>query len=220
VSVFDIKDSIALHTMNQQPSQVPAQHSQLPVSMPDPGESILDIDASDNWLVEQSNLNWSSLNDFYFCSPSLADTKLSQWEDPTLTPASSSNVTQPNQMDVQTQQLRNTASSPILVDPNKTRALGNVSEWLDGAYRPSVPCSHCRRHRLQCLIIRTAAANPNPIKACSSCVALFRECSLAKGEKRLPSGFETFSPVLGHLHGVPEHAEDGVSVCQYYDNHI
>ncbi|CAL5874766.1 uncharacterized protein PFLUO_LOCUS9068 [Penicillium psychrofluorescens] len=65
--------------------------------MPDPGESILDIDASDNWLDEQSSLNWSSLNDFYF----------------------------------------------------------------------------------------------------------------SKGEKRLPSGFETFSPVLGHLHGVPEHTEDG-----------
>ncbi|KAJ5478190.1 hypothetical protein N7530_003699 [Penicillium desertorum] len=89
---------------------------------------------------------------------------------------------------------------PSLSQPNLT----NVSQWLDGAYRPPVSCAHCRRHRLQCLILRTTPANPNPRNACSSCVALFRECSLAKGEKRLPSGFETFSPVLGHLHGVPE----------------
>ncbi|KAJ5779344.1 Homeodomain [Penicillium paradoxum] len=89
---------------------------------------------------------------------------------------------------------------PLLSPLNFT----NVSQWLDGAYRPPVSCSHCRRHRLQCLIIRTAPANPNPKTSCSSCVALFRECSLARGEKRLPSGFETFSPVLGHLHGVPE----------------
>ncbi|KAJ5230569.1 hypothetical protein N7489_011277 [Penicillium chrysogenum] len=89
---------------------------------------------------------------------------------------------------------------PSLLQPNLT----NVSQWLDGAYRPPVSCAHCRRHRLQCLILRTTPANPNPRNACSSCVALFRECSLAKGEKRLPSGFETFSPVLGHLHGVPE----------------
>ncbi|KAJ6163195.1 hypothetical protein N7497_003174 [Penicillium chrysogenum] len=89
---------------------------------------------------------------------------------------------------------------PSLLQPNLTI----VSQWLDGAYRPPVSCAHCRRHRLQCLILRTTPANPNPRNACSSCVALFRECSLAKGEKRLPSGFETFSPVLGHLHGVPE----------------
>ncbi|CAG8217115.1 unnamed protein product [Penicillium olsonii] len=82
--------------------------------------------------------------------------------------------------------------------------LTNVSQWLDGAYRPPVRCTHCRRHRLQCLILRTTSANPNPRTSCSSCVALFRECSLAKGEKRHPSGFETLSPVLGHLHGVPE----------------
>jgi hypothetical protein len=80
----------------------------------------------------------------------------------------------------------------------------NVSQWLDGAYRPPESCAHCRKHRLQCLVIRTAPANPNPKTSCSSCVALFRECSLAKGEKRQPSVFETFSPVLGHLHGVPE----------------
>ncbi|CAG7975958.1 unnamed protein product [Penicillium salamii] len=102
--------------------------------------------------------------------------------------------------------------------PQQQPNLSNVSQWLDGAYRPPVPCAHCRRHRLQCLIIRTTSANPNPRTSCSSCVALFRECSLAKGEKRHPSGFETLSPVLGHLHGVaedenamgvnPEHGEE------------
>lgn len=80
----------------------------------------------------------------------------------------------------------------------------NVSLWLDGAYQPPVPCGYCRQHRLQCLIIQTTPANPNPVTSCSSCVALFRECSLARGEKRQPAGFETVTPVLGHLHGVTE----------------
>lgn len=92
----------------------------------------------------------------------------------------------------------------------------NVTQWLDGSYRPEQPCSHCRRHRLQCLIIRTAPANPNPEAACSSCVALFRVCSLARGEKRQPSRFETLSPVMGHLHGLPEFAEAEVcDVCAW-----
>ncbi|PWY90373.1 hypothetical protein BO94DRAFT_462894 [Aspergillus sclerotioniger CBS 115572] len=80
----------------------------------------------------------------------------------------------------------------------------SVSRWLEGAYRPSVPCAHCQQHRLQCLIIRTTPANPNPVSSCSSCVALFRECSLARGEKRHPAGFETFFPVFNHLHGVTD----------------
>ncbi|RAH41106.1 uncharacterized protein BO95DRAFT_423433 [Aspergillus brunneoviolaceus CBS 621.78] len=80
----------------------------------------------------------------------------------------------------------------------------SVSQWLDGAYRPPVPCSYCQRHRLQCLILRTTSANPNPVTSCSSCVALYRECSLAHGEKRQAAGFETISPVLGHLHGLTE----------------
>lgn len=90
----------------------------------------------------------------------------------------------------------------------------NVSLWLDGAYRPPVPCSHCKHNRLQCLIIQTTPANPNPVTSCSSCVALFRECSLARGEKRQPAGFETVTPVLGHLHGVTELAEErpGISI--------
>lgn len=87
----------------------------------------------------------------------------------------------------------------------------SLQQWLEGTYRPPAPCSYCRRHRLQCLTIRTSSVNPNPIPACSTCVALFRECSLSRGEKREPSGFETLSPVMGHLHGVTEHPEDGVS---------
>lgn len=80
----------------------------------------------------------------------------------------------------------------------------NVSLWLDGAYQPPVPCGYCRQNRLQCLIIQTTPANPNPVTSCSSCVALFRECSLSRGEKRQPAGFETVAPVLGQLHGVTE----------------
>lgn len=80
----------------------------------------------------------------------------------------------------------------------------NVPQWLDGAYRPAVPCSYCRQQRLQCLILRKTQANPNPLGSCSTCVALFRECSRARGEKRQPCDFETVAPVYGRLHGVTE----------------
>ncbi|CRG88408.1 hypothetical protein PISL3812_05438 [Talaromyces islandicus] len=83
----------------------------------------------------------------------------------------------------------------------------NVHDWLDGASAPPSPCAHCSQARLQCLVLRTDAANPNPIRACSSCVALFRECSLAEGEKRQPSDFETLAPVYGHMHGLAEEGE-------------
>ncbi|KAL2823309.1 hypothetical protein BDW59DRAFT_163469 [Aspergillus cavernicola] len=85
----------------------------------------------------------------------------------------------------------------------------NVAEWLDGAYHPAMPCDHCRRHRLQCLILRRTTDNPNPVPACSSCVGLFRPCSFGRGEKRQASRFETLSPVLGHLHGVIEEESEG-----------
>ncbi|KAF7595311.1 hypothetical protein BBP40_006560 [Aspergillus hancockii] len=74
--------------------------------------------------------------------------------------------------------------------------------------------------RLQCLIIRTTPANPNPVRACSSCVALFRECSLAVGEKRQPSGFETPSLAIGHLHGLRELSEDVASADQMTSPHL
>jgi hypothetical protein len=86
----------------------------------------------------------------------------------------------------------------------------NVAEWLDGAYRPPKPCDHCRRHRLQCLILRRTPDNPNPVPSCSSCVGLFRPCSFGRGEKRQASRFETLTPVMGHLHGLPEEAEGNV----------
>ncbi|KAE8144979.1 hypothetical protein BDV25DRAFT_165645, partial [Aspergillus avenaceus] len=96
-----------------------------------------------------------------------------------------------------------------LLNPVPMRqGLTDVTQFLDGAYCPPNPCSYCRKHRLQCLIIRTTSANPNPVSSCSSCVALFRECSLALGEKRQASRFETLSPVLGHLHGLRELSED------------
>ncbi|KAK5994122.1 Homeobox protein Meis1 [Cladobotryum mycophilum] len=74
----------------------------------------------------------------------------------------------------------------------------------NGAHRPPVPCNYCRHLRLQCLILQTTAANPNPIEACSSCVALYRDCSLAERSKRKAQSFETPLPVIGHLHGVAE----------------
>ncbi|KAL6235251.1 hypothetical protein BDW75DRAFT_209991 [Aspergillus navahoensis] len=95
-----------------------------------------------------------------------------------------------------------TTSTPI--EPS---GFNNVAEWLDGAYHPPTPCDHCRRHRLQCIILRRTTHNPNPVPSCSSCVGLFRPCSFGRGEKRQPSGFETLSPVLGHLHGVIEEGD-------------
>lgn len=76
----------------------------------------------------------------------------------------------------------------------------------NGAWRPLEPCVHCRRSRLQCFILQTTEANPNPVNSCSSCVALFRSCSLAERSKRGHSQFETAHPVIGHLHGVNEEA--------------
>ncbi|KAL4865018.1 hypothetical protein BDV12DRAFT_156793 [Aspergillus spectabilis] len=100
-----------------------------------------------------------------------------------------------------------TETAPIVLP-----GFNNVAEWLDGAYRPPAPCDYCRRHRLQCLILRRTSDNPNPIPSCSSCVGLFRPCSFGKGEKRQASRFETLSPVLGHLHGLIEEEGDGVSL--------
>jgi hypothetical protein len=75
---------------------------------------------------------------------------------------------------------------------------------LQGGWRPPVPCNHCKRLRLQCFMLQTTVANPNPITACSSCVALYRHCSLAGPAKRQASTFETPNPVIGQLHGVYE----------------
>lgn len=74
----------------------------------------------------------------------------------------------------------------------------------NGAWRPPEPCTHCKRLRLQCFMLQTTNANPNPVNSCSSCVALFRNCSLAERSKRGHSQFETSRPVIGHLHGVNE----------------
>ncbi|KAL4914866.1 hypothetical protein BDW62DRAFT_136092 [Aspergillus aurantiobrunneus] len=119
--------------------------------------------------------------------------------------------------------ITSTLDGSLALDQNRTQTgntstrtpivpsgFNNVAEWLDGAYRPPTPCDHCRRHRLQCLILRRTSDNPNPVPSCSSCVGLFRPCSFGRGEKRQASGFETLSPVLGHLHGVIEEGdEDG-----------
>ncbi|KAM0738743.1 hypothetical protein ACQRIT_006480 [Beauveria bassiana] len=102
------------------------------------------------------------------------------------------------------------AIGPVDAPPSQPgTAAGNaaiIDEFFvkNGACRPPEPCLQCKRQRLQCLILQTTEANPNPITSCSSCVALFRDCSLAERGKRQASSFETSRPVIGHLHGVSE----------------
>ncbi|KAI0596010.1 hypothetical protein F4775DRAFT_335306 [Biscogniauxia sp. FL1348] len=94
----------------------------------------------------------------------------------------------------------------------------------NGAWWPPIPCSHCRRLRLQCFILQTTSHNPNPIRSCSSCVALFRDCSLAEQGKRQASYFETPQPVIGHLHGITDEelilSPDDFSKPQVTDAHV
>lgn len=188
---------------------------QSPHALPESGfPGMLDASMADAWLHENPQADWNALDDFFFCSSDQTDLQWSQ-----LMGIDSMETSRANQVENITSQHHDAADelvqaereiSEAIYDTPPLQSLSNVPQWLDGAYRPAAPCSHCRRHRLQCLILRTTPANPNPVTSCSSCVALFRECSLAKGEKRLPSRFETFSPVLGHLHGLPENAEYGV----------
>ncbi|RDW79428.1 hypothetical protein BP6252_04066 [Coleophoma cylindrospora] len=94
--------------------------------------------------------------------------------------------------------------------PDSIQNYSNVSEWIEGAYQPTSACSYCLQNRLQCLVLRTDPANPNPVTSCASCVALFRECSMARGSKRLPAEFETMAPGMGQLHGVIEENDNGM----------
>lgn len=197
--------------MNPQPPFDPLSDHSLPL---DPSLDALMANTSSAWLAENSTIDSNALDDFHFYSSDAADSAWTQWMGSELTQARPLQSGQDLGV-LQSSEPLDFPSTAMLTQTvtsySPQQSLRNVSEWLDGAYRPPMPCSHCRKHRLQCLIIRTTPANPNPIAACSSCVALFRECSLCKGEKRLPSGFETPSPVVGHLHGVPEGADDGVS---------
>ncbi|KAJ6108185.1 hypothetical protein N7523_009508 [Penicillium sp. IBT 18751x] len=180
---------------------------QIPQSLPISAlQSTLDAEGSNNQISDDPTFDWDDLNNSYLCSSEPSNLEWPQWAD--ICSSATLNVERQSNLALQTLGVTSeplaspqSANSLDFVQPQN---LSNVSQWLDGAYRPSVPCTHCRRHRLQCLILRTTDANPNPVTSCSSCVALFRECSLAKGTKRLPSGFETFSPVLGNLHGLPE----------------
>ncbi|KAJ6089850.1 hypothetical protein N7467_005066 [Penicillium canescens] len=195
---------------SQQPIDSPTWPP-LPHSASDSGlGDILHTTEPDPWLPDDSVFEPDAINDFYLHSSDASDLGWEQWIS-----HESHHLSTPDRQfepqghgELQPSGVIANSASPLPTDcvdqylpqPN----LNNVSQWLRGAYRPPVPCNHCRRHRLQCLIIRTTDANPNPKTSCSSCVALFRECSLAKGEKRFPAGFETMTPVLGHLHGVPE----------------
>ncbi|POR38774.1 Homeobox and C2H2 transcription factor, putative [Tolypocladium paradoxum] len=99
-------------------------------------------------------------------------------------------------------------SAAVVRPGGRPEHLGMAEFFLkNGAWRPPEPCSHCRRLGLQCFMLQTTSANPNPVNSCSSCVALFRPCSLAGPSKRQPSHFETTAPVIGQLHGVCEEAD-------------
>lgn len=190
----------------------PSDPASWPQSLPDSGlQSISDAEIPGGWALDDPTADWGTLNDFYFCSSEPTNLDWPQWagleSNPNLTSPPGENSVGQQAPDVSSA-TAHVAHAGDSISELQLRDIVNVSQWLDGAYRPAVPCSHCRKHRLQCLIIRTTVANPNPVTSCSSCVALFRECSLAKGEKRVAAGFETYTPVLGHLHGLPEHTED------------
>ena len=100
---------------------------------------------------------------------------------------------------------------PPVPDDSSLRARGSIE--LDfflpsGAYRPSQPCSYCQRLRLNCFVLQSTAVNPNPLQSCSSCNALYRQCSFAERPKRKPHTFETHRPVIGALHGVNEEEDE------------
>lgn len=115
----------------------------------------------------------------------------------------------------QAEQTRMPLEAQSLFMNTGTDQLSAMEEFfrLQGGWRPPAPCNHCRRLRLQCFMLQTTNANPNPITACSSCVALYRHCSLAGPAKRQASTFETPNPVIGQLHGVYED-ERAFEVCQ------
>lgn len=212
---FDPRGSENPSAMDSQPPGDPSSSRQLPQSLPGScSQSIFDAEMPGGWAMDDPTTDWNALNDFYFCSSEPTNLDWPQWtgleatQDPTS--LTGEDNAEPHNLHISSEPLEDSqVESPT--NQFHFRNIGNVSQWLDGAYRPPVPCSHCRKHRLQCLILRTTSANPNPITSCSSCVALFRECSLARGEKRVAAGFETYTPVLGHLHGLPEHTEDKVS---------
>lgn len=177
-------------------------------------EGIFDLDVTGHSLDEGLLYDWHSLSDFNHLFPDGTYLNWPQCIDP-LQYEPSDVLQRPEQQNAEVFQdpkvSKETPPAEVPSSIYRERGFKDVSDWLGGAYCPPFPCSYCRQHRLQCLILRTTSANPNPVTSCSSCVALFRECSLALGEKRQPSGFETMSPVMGHLHGVTEHMEDGVS---------
>lgn len=99
-----------------------------------------------------------------------------------------------------------TSQGSSLQGPSHADELFAMDEFFrsQGGWRPPEPCTHCKRLRLQCFMLQTTDANPNPVTSCSSCVALYRHCSLSGPLKRQASRFETPLPVIGQLHGVYE----------------
>lgn len=200
---------------------------------PNPAENDTWLNADDtvdatlfsNYLQSDSTLDMNQVDDMYYLSSKSANDERLSWfnhNGPETSEVFPSPATQEPPVlqaatSTTTEEIR--PEMPTQTSAAASQTISNVTQWLDGAYCPPQPCSYCRKHRLQCLIIRTTPANPNPVTSCSSCVALFRECSLARGEKRQPSRFETLSPVTGHLHGVTELEEEGVRVTHIMIKH-
>lgn len=188
------------------------QQEPLPSYFPDPTLDAMfgHVDTSDMQITDENPIfNWNTPDDYYDYPFGISEGIQPNYLAPDAFQA-------PEEIPPHLEPNDETLQIPdVGIDPPDShltqRGYTNLQQWLEGTYRPPVPCTYCRRHRLQCLTIRTTSANPNPVTSCSSCVALFRECSLSRGEKRQPSGFETLSPVMGHLHGVTEHPEAGVS---------
>lgn len=81
---------------------------------------------------------------------------------------------------------------------------GDFPSWIPRISVPTFPCDYCRSRQLECLLVCEGRSS------CSSCIALFRECSFAR--KRPDAKEDDVPPEprrLDTLHGVSEDAVTG-----------
>ena len=84
--------------------------------------------------------------------------------------------------------------------PTTYDQFGGMHGWFEegsGFFHLQQACAYCT-------IIPTTSANPNPRTSCSSCVALYRNCSFTHEPKRPMSRYETDLPGMDNLHGLFE----------------
>ncbi|KAI9786555.1 MAG: hypothetical protein M1816_007879 [Peltula sp. TS41687] len=81
---------------------------------------------------------------------------------------------------------------------------GDFPSWIPRIAIPTFPCDYCRSRHLECLLVCEGRSS------CSSCIALFRECSFVR---KGPDAKEDELPLeprrLDTLHGVVEDAVTG-----------